>query len=79
MSPIEKAYQEFKQRNDKTKIIVGKIYYRIVCSDFFYITGREKGYLLVVPSPDMPQFKNAIYQDENGTISRLAGVITFVL
>ena len=66
MSPVEKAYQEYKLRNDKTKIIDGKLYYRIVMSEFFNLTGYENGYLLVVPSPDMPQEKNAIYQDENG-------------
>ena len=73
MSPIEKAYQEYKLRNDKTKTINGKLYYRIVCSDFFNITGKENGYLLVVPSPDMPQKKNAIYEDENGNHFTLGG------
>ncbi len=66
MSPVEKAYQEYKQRSDKTKIINGKLYYRIVLSEFFNLTGLENGYLLVIPSPDMPQEISAVYQDENG-------------
>lgn len=73
MSPVEKAFQEYKQRNDKTKIINGKIYYRIVLSEFFNLTGFENGYLLVVPSPDMPQENGAIYQDENGNHFMLGG------
>ena len=73
MSPVEKAYQKFKQRNDKIKIINGKIYYRIVLSEFFNPTGFEDGHLLVVPSPDMPQKKNAIYEDENGNHFTLGG------
>ena len=66
MSTVEKAYQEYKQRTDRTKIINGKLYYRIVLSEFFNLTGYENGYLLVIPSPDMPQEHNAVYQDENG-------------
>lgn len=73
MSPVEKAYQEYKLRNDKTRIIDGKLYYRIVLSEFFNLTGYENGYLLVVPSPDMPQEKSAVYQDENGNHFRLGG------
>ncbi len=73
MSPIEKAYQEYHQRSDKTRVINGKLYYRIVCSEFFNLTGLEDGYLLVVPSPDMPQDKNAVYQDENGNHFTLGG------
>ena len=57
MSPVEKAYQIYKQRSDKTKIINGKLYYRIVLSEFFNLTGLENGHLLVVPSPDIPQKK----------------------
>lgn len=66
MSPVEEAYQEYKQRTDRTKMINGKLYYRIVLSDFFNLTGLENGYLLVIPSPDMPQKKDAVYQDEKG-------------
>ena len=74
MSPIERAYQKFKQRNDKTKVINGKIYYRIVWSDYFNLTGRDRGLLSVVPSPDMPKKADAVYQDENGNHFSFGGM-----
>ena len=73
MSPVEKAYEEYKQRNDKTKRMDGRLYYRIVSSAVFELTGFEEGCLLVIPSPEMPQKKNAVYQDENGNHFVLGG------
>ena len=66
MSRIEIAYNKFKQRNDKIKIIDGKQYYRIVHTDFVKIKGREKGLLSVILSPDMPKKYNETYIDEKG-------------
>lgn len=66
MSHVEKAYQEFLKRNDKTKVIDGKTYYRIVCSNFFQYNNKKTGYLSVVPSPDMKKQTDVVYQDEKG-------------
>lgn len=66
MSLVEKAYEEFKKSKEQTKTIDGKIYYRIVWSDYLEITGRERGILSIVPSPDMPKHVGSVYIDENG-------------
>ena len=66
MSPIEKAYQDFKNSKNQTKIINGKLYYQIIWSDYIDLKGREQGILSVVPSPDMPKNKEFVYKDENG-------------
>ena len=66
MSLVEKAYEKFKNSKEQTKVINEKLYFQIIWSDYIDITGRKQGILSIVPSPDMPKLKNAIYQDENG-------------
>ncbi len=66
MSLIEKAYEKFKNSKDQTKVINEKLYFQIIWSDYINVNGRERGILSIVPSPDMPKEKDAVYQDENG-------------
>lgn len=66
MSLVEKAYENFKNSKDQTKVINEKLYFQIIWFDHINITGREQEILSIVPSPYMPKLKNVIYQDENG-------------
>ena len=64
MSEVEKAFEEWKQREDKVVEIDGKTYYRIIWSDVFRLSWSKKETLCVVPNPDMPAGQKFI--DENG-------------
>ena len=61
---IEKAYEEWLSRIDKTIKIDSCIYYRIIHSALFNFTAIDKEVLCVVLSPDMPKGKK--FEDENG-------------
>lgn len=64
MTEIEKIYEEWLNRKDKTIEIDGHLYYRIVHSECFKLSAIKKEILCVVLSPDMPSGK--MFEDENG-------------
>lgn len=64
MSEVTKAYEAWKLRNDKVIDVDGKLFYRIIWSDSFKLSGYDKEILCAVISPDMPKGKD--YEDENG-------------
>ena len=66
MTAVKIAYQDFKNSKQQTRIINGKLYFRIIWSDYLEIKGRDRGVLSIAPSPDMPKSKDVVYQDENG-------------
>ena len=64
MSEMERIYEEWLRRSDRTIEIDGNTYYRIVYSECFNLYSRGKEVLCVILSPDMPRGK--IFEDENG-------------
>ena len=78
MDSVEISYQEFENSSDKTIMIDGKLFYKIVSSCCFHITGRKQSVLSLVPSPDMPVSDKNLYQDEYGNHFTIDG-FQFVL
>lgn len=73
ISPMEKVYENYKQKTDKTKIINGRLYYRIIHSDNVFFTAIKKEYLIVILSPEIEKHINELYEDENGNRFVLTG------
>lgn len=64
MTEIEKAFEEWKKRDDNTIEIDGKTYHRIIWSEVVNFSFLPREIVCAVLDPHMPSGRE--FQDENG-------------